>query len=73
LRHPLLQLAIDDFLAHVANRLLCKRTAARVAYMPVISDERAGAHTGLVANAFVKRTDSPASRSRFGVGTVSSP
>jgi hypothetical protein len=39
----------------------------RVACNPVISEDRAGAHTGLVAKAAVKRTDSAANASRLGV------
>ena len=44
-----------------------------VAQHPVIRVDRPGAQTGVVAKAFVYRTPSAASRSRFGVGTVSSP
>jgi hypothetical protein len=36
-------------------------------YMPVIIDDRVGAHTGYGTKAFVYRQPSAASRSRFGV------
>jgi hypothetical protein len=44
-----------------------------LAYIPVKSVERLGAHTGAVENARVKRTLSRASRSSVGVRPYGSP
>ncbi len=44
-----------------------------VAYMPVISAARLGAHTPELENMRVKRTPSRANRSRTGVSATGSP